>query len=128
MSEIESNESQSPDAPELNLPRRDVLKGIGAAVTVASLAPLSTVTSAAAAADAGAAASTAPPAAPDPRKYPRFYQWTVIDKVGAREFPGARPGEPEIWCYTNEMSYTEGAAVDLRVHTNCKTFAVRIER
>jgi len=125
--ETESNESQPTEAPELNRPRRDVLKGIGAAVTAASLSPLSFAPSAAAA-EGAAAASTEPPVALDPSKYPRFYQWTVIDKAGSREFPGARPGEPEIWCYTNQMSYPEGAAVDLRVHTNCETFSVRIDR
>lgn len=63
----------------------------------------------------------------DPDKFFRRYQWTVIDTEGIFEFPG-ETGGPEIWAYTEQMSYPEGEAVALRVHTNAPSFRLRVER
>jgi hypothetical protein len=92
--------------------RRDVLKGIGAAATVAAFG----------------LPRVAPAAAGPTQKYEQVRQWTIVDTKGTREFPGWIAGAPEIWCYTSKMSYTEGDDVDLRVHTSEKRFSVRIER
>lgn len=119
----EDNKASDPKTgrTEVNEPRRDVLKSIGATVSVAALGlPYASVR--------GVTPAQPLSAAPDPKKYPRWFQWTIIDKKGTREFPAWYPGEPEIWAYTENMSYAEGDTVDLRVHTNCKTFAVRIEK
>ncbi len=104
-------------------PRRDVLKGIGAAIAV-SLAGLTPQ----AVSPATQAPDTTSAAAAPRKKYPARYQWTVFDTKGTREFPGWRGGAPEIWAYTERMSYTAGERVDLRVHTTGRTFAVRVDR
>lgn len=77
---------------------------------------------------ASSAESPSQSALPPWAKHPYKWQWTLIDTKGIREFPGWHPGEPEIWAYTEEMAYVQGEKVDLRVHTNCRTFSVRIER
>jgi hypothetical protein len=102
------------------MPRRDLLKGLGivASMAAAGLSPRFVW-----GADVTPEAKEALK-----KKYPQLYQWTLIDTQGTREFPGWRPGEPEIWCYTEKMSYTEGDLVDLRVNTTEKTFAVKIAR
>ncbi|MCW2395771.1 MULTISPECIES: N,N-dimethylformamidase beta subunit family domain-containing protein [unclassified Sphingobium] len=56
------------------------------------------------------------------------YQWSLIDLRGRREFPGWLGGAPEVWAYTEKMSYLEGESVDLLVHTNTPAFDVRIVR
>ncbi len=111
---------QHPAGSSRDVPRRDVLKGLGivASMAAAGLAPR-LLRSEEIAPEAKEAFK---------QKYPRLYQWTLVDTKGTREFPGWRPGEPEIWCYTDKMSYTEGDRVDLRVHTTGKTFTVKIAR
>src|SRR5690348_12063636 len=106
------NDNEQNPEPGCNEPRRDVLKGIGAALAVglANLTPQS-------ASPATQDATTTPAAAAPLKKYPARYQWTVFDTKGTREFPGWRGGAPEIWAYTERMSYTTGDRVDLRVHT-----------
>ena len=105
--------SEKDGSDPLSGTRRDVLKGIGAAATVAALGL-----------PRGAPAAAATPT----QKYEQVRQWTIVDTKGTREFPGWIAGAPEIWCYTSRMSYTEGDDVDLRVHTSEKRFSVRIER
>lgn len=68
----------------------------------------------------------APTEKPDP--YPRRYQWTLVDTKGIREFPGWLHGEPEIWAYTDKITYDAGDEVQLRAHTNCEKFSVHIYR
>jgi hypothetical protein len=118
MSQDETQEPVPVEPPGCDQPRRNVLKGLGltASVAAAGFGPRLLW--------AGNASQGRPAA----RRYLQLYQWTLIDEKGTREFPGWRPGEPEVWCYTEKMSYTEGDGVDLRVHTNCKTFAIKVVR
>ncbi len=82
--------------------------------------------------DAATAAASAAPAgtasAEKPDPYPRRAQWTLIDTKGIREFPGWLHGEPEIWAYTEKMTYVSGDEVHLLAHTNCDKFSVQIKR
>src|SRR5258707_10189574 len=107
MTDKDTTPAADDSEPIVNESRRDILKGMGAAASMlaAGITP-----------GLGWGADAAPTAAKD-KNYLRLYQWSLIDTKGTREFPGWRPGEPEIWCYTQKMSYTEGENVDLRVHT-----------
>lgn len=101
--------------------RRDFVKGLGlmgaaAAINLKSASAFAVET------------STIVKAKNTPKKYPRNYQWTVVDEKGIREFPGWQLGRPELWAYTGEMSYLSGEKVDLRVSGNVSSFSLRIER
>ena len=48
--------------------------------------------------------------------------------VGLREFPQNYPDVPEIWIYSEKMSYSQGDVVTFYVHTNAKTYDLVIER
>lgn len=57
--------------------------------------------------------------------------WTAMDPtypVGMREFPQNNPDIPEIWIYSDKMSYSQGDEVTFYVHTNAKTYDLVIER
>ena len=57
--------------------------------------------------------------------------WTSSDPtypVGLREFPQNNPEIPEIWAYTDKMSYQQGDEVVVYVHTNAPTYDLSIER
>lgn len=47
---------------------------------------------------------------------------------GSIEFPQNDPSIPEIWMYTDKMSYAPGEEVIFYVHTTAKTFSYTIER
>jgi len=57
--------------------------------------------------------------------------WTGMDPtfpVGLREFPQNNPDIPEIWIYSDKMSYNQGEEVVFFVHTNAKKYNLKIER
>lgn len=47
---------------------------------------------------------------------------------GLIEKPGEYPGEPELWCYTDEFSYRAGDEVGIKVHSTAATFDIEIIR
>ncbi len=47
---------------------------------------------------------------------------------GLVEKPGEYPGEPELWCYTDEFSYRAGDEVGIKVHSTAATFDIEIIR
>lgn len=57
--------------------------------------------------------------------------WTGLDPtypVGLREFPQNNPDIPEIWVYSDKLSYEQGEEVVLYVHTNAKAYDLVLER
>lgn len=70
-------------------------------------------------------AATNPAAAAEEAKVSNY-----LDPVpgGSIEFPKNDPNVPEIWMYTDKMSYAPGEDVIFHVHTTAKTFSYTIER
>lgn len=60
----------------------------------------------------------------------RVNVWNALDAnpSGSIELPRNNPNIPEIWMYSDKMSYAPGDDAIFYVHTNAKTFSYTIER
>lgn len=56
--------------------------------------------------------------------------WNVMDAhpTGSVEFPTNDPNIPEIWLYTDKMSYSPGEEAIFYVHTTAKEFSYALAR
>ena len=59
---------------------------------------------------------------------PGLNAWSAMDLAGQCEFPSADPDVPEIWLYSDRMSYFPGDEVVFYVHTSVPTYSIVFER
>ncbi|MGW5111227.1 N,N-dimethylformamidase beta subunit family domain-containing protein [Nocardia sp. NPDC004123] len=59
------------------------------------------------------------------QRFPR-HAWTVPG--WQCEIPGGDPSSPEIWCYTDQFSYTAGDTVAVHVHTTADRYRLEVVR